>query len=81
MQRDRKRNRRNLSAERSMAIIYIMGLSFLVARGTTHHPETKWHVMWCLLSEVTVVDVRLFFFFFYHVFDSLSLRRKKNQIK
>lgn len=57
MQRDTERNRRNLSAERSMAIMYIMGLSFLAAHLITHHPETKWHAMWRLLSEVTIVAV------------------------
>lgn len=62
-----------------MAIIYIMGLSFLVARIITHHPEPKWHVMWRLLSEVTVVAVQHFFFFFYHVFDSHS--EEKDSIK
>ncbi len=75
MQRDTKRNRRNLYAERSMAIMYIMGLSFLVARSITHHPEIKWHVMWRLLSEVTVVAVRHFFSSFI-TFLSFTLKKK-----
>lgn len=57
MQRDTERNIRILSAERTMAIMYIMGLSFLAACLITHHPETKWHAMWRLLSEVTIVAV------------------------
>lgn len=55
-----RRNRINLSAERSMAIIHIMVLSFLVAHIIMHHPETKWHIMWRLRNEVTLVAVWLF---------------------
>lgn len=64
-----------------MAIIYIMVLSFLVARPITRHPETKWRTMRRLLSEVTVVAVRHFFLFiaFLTVFHSEEKKKKRRK--
>lgn len=78
MQRDRIRNRREPSAERSMAIIYIMVVSFLVARHTARHPENSWHVTRRLVGEVTVVAVRHFFSFIVTVSHSEEEEEKKN---
>lgn len=82
MQRDRIRNRRNFSAERCTAIVYII-LSFLVSHHIVHRPVTERRIPCRLISEVTVVVLFVFLTFFspFYIFVSLSLRRKKQTIE
>lgn len=57
-----------------------MVLSFLVARGITHHPLTIWRATPRLQSEVTVVAIRLFFSLLYVTFLTV-FHSEKHQIK
>lgn len=79
MQRDRIRNRRNFSAERCTAIVYII-LSFLVSHHIVHRPVTERRIPCRLISEVTVVVLFVFFdifFSFLYLCQSFSQKKKK----
>lgn len=73
MQRDRIRNRRDVSAERCTAIVYII-LSFLVSHHIVHRPMTERRIPCRLISEVTVVVLFVFFWHFFLLFISLSVK-------